>query len=186
MLWNTHMVAGLLATETYLYVTKYEISLENTPVMFGTLALSMVFATIPDADQRHSWAGKRMFPLSIMLSALNVKHRGLTHSILFTLLVWYLLTLTPLPTLCIIGAVIGYSSHWFIDMFNQTGIQIFYPLQKKIKFGTNIKVQSMGETIFQMGCVGLIFVVAFLYAQPYLIELGVTEKVNFFSRIFSI
>ncbi|MFS0883347.1 metal-dependent hydrolase [Metabacillus niabensis] len=186
MLYNTHMIAGLLATESYLVLTGYELKTENIPEICIAMALTLVFSTMPDADQRQSWAGKRFFPLSLILSILGVAHRGLTHSLLFTLVVWYLLTLTPLSDVLVLSAVIAYASHWFIDMFNVTGIQILYPLQMKFKFGTNIDVDGFGEVLFRNICLGLLALITFIWVKPYITDIGIIENLKFFFRFFSI
>jgi len=128
MLQKTHSAAGLVAAETILVA-------HDVPFLSwtaaGALLLGCLAGTIADVDKPGSTMAKVLFPLSALLRFLNVRHRTATHSALCVAALWAL-TL-PLPALYRIVFVAAYASHPIIDLFNEKGVQLLWPLKLKIR-----------------------------------------------------
>ena len=94
-----------------------------TALLIGTnlpqLALVVAGSLLPDIDHSGSMLGKHIKPISRRL-----KHRHLTHSLLF-LLAAHIIS----PYLGI-----GVFTHIFLDMLNPQGVKLFYPNKKSIRF----------------------------------------------------
>ena len=93
------------------------------------IAVGAVAGLIPDIDQDQSKLG-RFNPLSGLMS-----HRGFAHSIVFALLVSliaYEITSAAgwrkeIPFCIFLGMI----SHIAMDMFNNKGVQVFWPVKKR-------------------------------------------------------
>jgi inner membrane protein len=147
MLQKTHSAAGLVAAETILVA-------HDVPFLSwtaaGALLLGCLAGTIADVDKPGSTMAKVLFPLSALLRFLNVRHRTATHSALCVAALWAL-TL-PLPALYRIVFVAAYASHPIIDLFNEKGVQLLWPLKLKIRLlpaPLAIDTGSASETIFR-------------------------------------
>ncbi|MDF2719921.1 MAG: LexA-binding, inner rane-associated hydrolase [Paenibacillus sp.] len=136
MLQKTHSAAGLVAAE---------IVLVNLQVPFlswdaaGAILLGCLAGTLADVDKPGSTMAKVLFPLSALLKLIHVRHRTLTHSILFVAAL--ALAASPLPMLYFWVLVAAYASHPLIDLLNENGVQLFWPLKGKAR---RSKRQSVG------------------------------------------
>lgn len=97
-------------------------------VLVGSLA--------PDIDIQGSPASKVLY--------IDVEHRSFFHSITAALII-------SLPLFFIskdfaLGFFAGYLSHLFLDMFNPSGVPLFFPGQKRQRI-MKIRVGSIGEYI---------------------------------------
>ena len=97
-----------------------------------SLAVSALAAYGPDLDTARSTISGAV-PGAGIVGRL-VAHRTVTHSLLMTGVIWILLTHLAVPWYVLAGVVIGWISHWFIDMFNREGVQLFWPLPIWVKF----------------------------------------------------
>ncbi|MFD0692954.1 metal-dependent hydrolase [Paenibacillus sp. GCM10027628] len=128
MLQKTHSVAGLVSAELVLvYQHASFLSWEAA----GALLLGCLAGTLADVDKPGSTMAKVLFPLSALLKVLQVKHRTVTHSIL--LLILLMLVSSPLPNLFFWVFIISYASHPLIDLLNDKGVQLFWPIKLKIR-----------------------------------------------------
>jgi len=149
MLQKTHSAAGLVAAETILVA-------HDVPFLSwtaaGALLLGCLAGTIADVDKPGSTMAKVLFPLSALLRVLNVRHRTVTHSALCVAALWALTLTLPLPAVYRIVFVAAYASHPIIDLFNEKGVQLLWPLKLKIRLlpaGLAIDTGSASETIFR-------------------------------------
>lgn len=99
----------------------------SIPLNLLWLGAGCLFSLLPDIDSQNSRVGRIFFFLSKRIEK-RFGHRSITHSLLGIVILG--LVLFPLrfisPTL--FGAcLVGYSSHVFLDSFNKTGVQLFYP-----------------------------------------------------------
>ncbi len=113
-----------------------------------------IAALLPDVDHSSSFLGKRTKIFSFL------KHRGLTHSILGLVLLYYILYALKIYYFPQIGPFINYiligcGSHIFLDMLTPSGIRLFYPLKKRVKIPL-IKTGSAWENVFMFAMLGLI------------------------------
>lgn len=102
---KTHLTAGLV-----------------TALAFGMnapqIALVAVGSILPDIDHSGSTLGKMIKPISR-----HLRHRGVTHSLLFLIAISFL---SPY-----LG--IGVLTHILLDIFNPKGVELLYPWKKNIK-----------------------------------------------------
>lgn len=146
MMQKTHGVAGVIAAEAVLL--HYQQPLLSIPGVISIL-LGCLAGPLADVDKSGSLVAKMFFPLSWVLQRLRVEHRTATHSILIVYVI-SLLTL-PLPEVIRWAFVLAYATHPFIDMFNPQGVQLLWPLKKRVRFLPQIiavRTNSWAETIF--------------------------------------
>lgn len=91
-----------------------------------------IFSVLPDLDTSKSFVGRRLPIISRLLL-----HRGFTHS-LVCLAILYTLILHFLNAKIALYASFGWGSHIVLDMFNPTGVQLFWPCKKFISLGNII------------------------------------------------
>lgn len=116
----------------------------------GALLLGCLAGTLADVDKPGSTMAKVLFPLSALLQILKVRHRTVTHSILFTLALAGFTS--ALPALYFWVFVTAYASHPLIDLLNEKGVQLLWPLKWKIRVLPKflaVDTGSMSETVFQ-------------------------------------
>jgi len=135
----------------------------------GTAAAASLLSLLPDIDHPESTIGRIFSPLSKYIQR-KYGHRTVTHSIFAIMFVSaVLLPLLLIPRLLQWGgpfwtglyaaALLAFSSHVFIDLFNKSGVRIFAPFSQKeyISFRTptlRILVSSWQEYM-------LLFVIVF-------------------------
>ncbi|WP_213427528.1 MULTISPECIES: metal-dependent hydrolase [Paenibacillus] len=129
-----HSAAGIVLAET--------IILSNgKPTWEITVAAvigSGILALLPDLDHRSSTIS-RTFPLQFASHGLNLlgfRHRAQMHSLSALLvlggLMWvYSIQIPWILSVCFFTA---YASHIFLDMFNEEGVELFWPLPWRIRF----------------------------------------------------
>ena len=83
MLQKTHSIAGMISAEIVLI---YQDISFFTWDAAGSLLLGCLAGTLADVDKPGSTMAKVLFPLSALLHVLKIKHRTLTHSLLFMVL----------------------------------------------------------------------------------------------------
>lgn len=167
MLQKTHSVAGLIAAEIVL------IHGDNSFFTWdavGALLLGCLAGTLADVDKPGSTMAKVLFPLSALLHILKIKHRTLTHSFAFMgLLIMLSLSMNPLFFWVFI---LAYASHPLIDLLNDRGVQLFWPLPFKIRLLPKwiaIDTGSTSETVFRWLLLVICLVLPFWnYVLPFL------------------
>lgn len=143
-------------------ITAFTLALAVWKVIGGNLILALVLSVIgslaPDIDHAKSRIGQR---LSRTSNYINDKygHRGITHSLLGTitvsLIVYVILVMIGLES-GLKWFILGYLSHLITDMFNPTGIPLFYPYSKK--YGLNIiSTGSKDEREYYLGMYVILF-----------------------------
>ncbi|MEF3306731.1 metal-dependent hydrolase [Paenibacillus sp. GYB003] len=147
MLQKTHSAAGLVAAEIILVR-------QGVPFLSweaaGAILLGCLAGTLADVDKPGSTMAKVLFPLSAFLKLLHVRHRTLTHSALF--IAALALAASPLPALYYWVFVTAYASHTAIDLLNENGVQLFWPIKGKIRLLPKfiaIDTGSASETAFR-------------------------------------
>lgn len=166
MIYKTHHVAGLVAAELVLF--HY-----HQPILTWQTLASLVGAYLAgpaaDVDQPHSFVGSKVKPVSLFLQGIGIRHRTLTHSILFMVFFWLMLLAIPLPDVVRWAILAGYVSHPIIDLFNEEGVELLWPLKFRIKLLPSviaIRVESPGELLFRLGCTIGSYGLLFLYVAP--------------------
>lgn len=139
MKYRTHIAGGLaLGYVVYNNMNFSFANIDNKSSFFIATAGLLVGSLISDIDTKKSYASNKAKPISFITSKL-LKHRGYTHSIVgtlsMTLIVYFLLEYFGLKSNAInlfsISFMLGMISHILLDMFNPTGVELFYPFTDK-------------------------------------------------------
>ena len=149
---KTHLVCGLLCGE--LIVIGQNITDINT-MSFVVLATA-VGAIFPDIDQPQSMmSGSSGVAKSMSRTIASVtQHRGITHTLAFMALIWYLFSFL-MPYLGHYGPtvracfIVGMISHLMLDTLNEKGIMWFWPFIWKHIHILRIRTGSPAEIIFR-------------------------------------
>jgi len=153
MLQKTHSAAGLVAAELVLVV--HDVPFLSVQAA-AALLVGCLAGPLADIDKQGSTMAKLLFPLSALLRFLKVRHRTLTHSILFIALL--LLLVTPLSDFYGLIFIAAYASHPLIDLFNEQGVQLFWPIKGKIRLLPKwlaVDTGSATETVFRWLLLGI-------------------------------
>jgi inner membrane protein len=125
----THILAGTVFTG--IMCSFYNINLfQKTEYIIICALLSI----LPDIDTTKSLVGKIFYPLAWFIGR-RFGHRTLTHSLIFVLTVWTLLTaMTGLEIITDPGIIkislFALVSHIIIDMLTLQGVPFFYPFMR--------------------------------------------------------
>ncbi len=109
----------------------------------------LFFTLVPDIDTSESYLGRRVFPISWILSLL-FGHRRFFHSLLFALLLFSLPWLFGFE-LFAIAAGLGISSHLLMDALTREGVYPLYPLSFRVH--GPISTGGLVELLFSCGLV---------------------------------
>ncbi|UKS28840.1 metal-dependent hydrolase [Paenibacillus sp. HWE-109] len=170
MLQKTHSIAGFISAEIVLI--SQDISFFSWDAA-GVLLLGCLAGTLADVDKPGSTMAKVLFPLSALLRLLKIKHRTLTHSLLFMLLLGMIAM--PLPPLFFWAFLISYASHPLIDLLNERGVELFWPISFKIRILPKfiaIDTGSASETVFRWLLLIVSLLVPLLHLFPQLLHVG--------------
>lgn len=128
MLQRTHSLAGLLAAESVVLVMNQSLFSWEAA---GALMLGCLAGPMADIDKQGSTVAKVFIPLSFLLRILRIKHRTLTHSIVF--LIGLFLLLSPLPPVILWSCLIAYATHPLLDLLNEQGVALLWPIRTKFR-----------------------------------------------------
>jgi inner membrane protein len=147
MLQKTHSVAGFVAAEIVLV---YQGATFFSWEAAGALLLGCLSGTLADVDKPGSTMAKVLFPLSALLRIMKVHHRTMTHSII--LIIVLVILARPLPALLFWSFIIAYLSHPLIDLLNDKGVHLLWPLKMNFRVLPKfiaIDTGSLSETVFR-------------------------------------
>ena len=128
----------------------------NNKIVFAIVALIATF--IPDIDSRYSTLGKKKINRILQFFT---KHRGITHSFVFLILITIGILL--FSNVVALGIFLGWSLHLFADSFTRDGIKLFYPFFPKLK-GSG-KISTGGKTEILIFVLFVIFDVALVFGK---------------------
>jgi len=138
---HTHLAfAGAVGVSTIGMVGMMNSGLDLA--FFGTGL--MIGALLPDIDHAGSALGRRI-PIIPTVISFVFGHRGLTHSLLFLVLLG--LTRPWFSPQFYLGLMIGTISHLVGDMMTHRGIQLFYPFKMAISFPVSFKTGGVVEQV---------------------------------------
>lgn len=119
MMFKTHAVFALLLSILFIQIFEMD-------YWYLFMFVSVFVAGIPDIDLHKSTYGKKIKPISFLLN-LFFGHRGLFHSILFALALFFLFGILGNETLAA-AALLGYTSHLILDGLTKEGIMPLTPI----------------------------------------------------------
>ena len=121
-------------------------------------------AVLPDIDEPKSLIGRKLAPLAFILRLFNLKHRTLSHSIIFALLFLIPGLFLPYPyNAIVLGVGTGAVLHCVGDLLTISGLKYFlYPfktelhlLPEKMRFRTG----GLVEQVLILGLVGINYII---------------------------
>ena len=106
----------------------------HLPVDIYFLLGIIIGAVLPDIDEPKSFIGRKLFFLAAGLRAIGLKHRTLSHSVIFALIFILPAFIVPSPYKNILfGLGIGSILHCVGDLFTISGLKYFlYPIKKEL------------------------------------------------------
>lgn len=164
MLQKTHSLAGIVAAEcVIMYYHQPLLSWESgVALLIGCMA-----GPLADVDKKGSTMAKIFLPISFILQLLKVKHRTLTHSLLF--LAGLTMLLSPLPPFFYWTCLLAYASHPLIDMLNDKGIALLWPWNMKFRLVPSflaIKTGSYAESVFRLILLIIVIILPIVFLLP--------------------
>ena len=120
----------------------------------GDIAQAGAWLISESADPR-AFYGAILLLLCIV--AAFTKHRTFSHSIVFALSVWFLMSRAFEPAAVPLTA--GVVSHIVLDLLNEHGIQLFWPFSSKLRFKLCSSKGAVNSFLFYLG-IGASFLLA--------------------------
>lgn len=135
---KTHVIGGLTAGLSVAYFTYTD------PIIL--VSASVVGSLIPDICHSGSRLGKNLPILSRLINFV-FGHRSFTHSLVFLILTAFLVDYFFPNDALKIGLLAGMISHYILDMGTKSGIQLFFPIDFKVKFPITTRTGSHAEKL---------------------------------------
>lgn len=162
MRYNTHLACALVIAVPILHVTNHLDVASITALSLGTL--------MPDIDEPQSFIGRRTAAGVSHLMNIIFGHRGMTHTICATTLVFFIGILISkwglLPYYSTTAFTLGYFLHILADSFSKSGVPWLLPFsKKKYKSGFGVMYYTTGsivEHLIFICMVGLLGVMVYM------------------------
>ena len=135
---KTHIMGGITASLAVGHAAN-----ENPLIMVGA---GIVGALLPDICHSGSRIGRR-FPILSRIINLLFGHRTFTHSLLFLVIVPFLIDRFFPNDILKYGLLTGMVSHYILDMATRSGIKLFFPLDLTVRFPLTIRTGSKVENL---------------------------------------
>ncbi|QOV11509.1 metal-dependent hydrolase [Viridibacillus arvi] len=135
---NTHILGGITAGLAFAQISNYD-----PLILIGS---SVVGALIPDICHSGSKIG-RTFRITSKIVNKIFGHRSFTHSLLFLLLMSFVMNTYISNESITAGVLLGMVSHYFLDMATKNGIKLFFPLKITVRFPLTTRTGSKVENI---------------------------------------
>ncbi len=135
---KTHIVGGIASGMALASVTSYD-----PTILFLSGAVG---GLIPDICHGGSKIGRKAPTLSKVINVL-FGHRTFTHSLLFLLLVWFVLGAFVSIESITLGVLVGMASHLVLDAATKNGIKLLYPLSITIRLPITIRTGGSAEYV---------------------------------------
>ena len=135
---KTHILGGIAASLAYAQITNHD------PIIM--VSTGIVGALLPDICHGGSKIGRKLPILSKIINTL-FGHRTFTHSLLFLVIVAWLLN-SFIPNEAVkVGFLAGMVSHYVLDMATKNGIKLFFPLSMTVRLPLTTKTGSKVESV---------------------------------------
>lgn len=146
---KVHSAAGITLSSYVMTIYPQNSFVVATAAIVGSAFLAL----LPDADHVGSSISQLPgFNLVSRLFSLILKHRGFTHSLVAVFLLFMVLKQNDFKLILIWVWVGSYASHILLDLFNEQGVQLFWPLPYKITllpgiFSVSSQPNSLVQTV---------------------------------------
>lgn len=135
---KTHILGGIAASLAYAQMTNHD------PIIM--VSAGIVGALLPDICHSGSKIGRKLPILSKLVNML-FGHRTFTHSLLFLVMIaWLLNSFIPNDAVKA-GFLAGMVSHYVLDMVTKNGIKLFFPLSMTVRLPLTTKTGSKVESL---------------------------------------
>ncbi|UEX90638.1 metal-dependent hydrolase [Staphylococcus ratti] len=134
---KTHSSAGLLIGA--MVATHFELDVFESVT---AIVLAGIASLFPDICHTRSKMGQRFKLTSFIIKHL-FGHRTFTHSFLFVLIIYYLLTLIQTPLYYMISIICGMLSHVLLDMLTPRGVRLLFPIPLRVRFPIQFKTGGL-------------------------------------------
>ncbi|MGG0663228.1 metal-dependent hydrolase [Viridibacillus arvi] len=135
---NTHILGGITAGLAFAQISNYD-----PLILIGS---SVVGALIPDICHSGSKIG-RTFRITSKIVNKIFGHRSFTHSLLFLLLMSFVMNTYISNESITAGVLLGMVSHYILDMATKNGIKLFFPVKITVRFPLTTRTGSKVENI---------------------------------------
>ncbi|UOQ84102.1 metal-dependent hydrolase [Gracilibacillus salinarum] len=135
---KTHLMGGIATATVVATYTEYD------PVLF--IAAGAIGGLIPDICHGGSKIGRR-FPLLSKIINSIFGHRTFTHSLLFIVVMRFVLTMFITNQSIIMGVLAGMVSHFVLDAMTKNGIKLFYPVNITVRFPVTTRTGGAVEHV---------------------------------------
>ncbi|KOO51031.1 metal-dependent hydrolase [Viridibacillus arvi] len=135
---NTHILGGITAGLAFAQISNYD-----PLILIGS---SVVGALIPDICHSGSKIG-RTFRMTSKIVNKIFGHRSFTHSLLFLLLMSFVMNTYISNESITAGVLLGMVSHYILDMATKNGIKLFFPVKITVRFPLTTRTGSKVENI---------------------------------------
>lgn len=184
MTYPTHQLTGVVISLAYMKHTG--------DITLYPLLVSSISSLIPDIDEPHSRAGRKIPILSQLIKTIFGHRNGMTHSFfamaLFSTIFYVILnSLKTEPSLSLLLTthfILGYSGHLLMDIITKSGIPLLWPIKKqKISIGQiKIKSKKIGPHKYKPGwgerITQLILLITLIYLSHELIAYNLKDLIE--------
>lgn len=150
MVGKTHIVGGVAASLAFAQVANLD------PIIM--MGAGVVGALLPDICHGGSLIGRKMPLVSKIVNTL-FGHRSFTHSILFFVIIAYLLNSFVPFEAARVGFLVGMVSHFILDMATKNGVKLLFPINLTVRFPLTVKTGGSAETVI----LGVLTLISFYY-----------------------
>ena len=154
MTYRTHIIGGM--TSALLIRDQMSFLAEGgftSPSFLLLMAGGILGSLLPDIDHKNSYIGRKTLGIFSFL-----KHRGLTHSLIFALSILTVMLIFNINNSFTLGLFVGILSHLALDLITHSGLEyLFYPFKFPIRLPkiNPIKTGGIFEVFIFIGLVAL-------------------------------
>jgi inner membrane protein len=162
MIGLTHSIVGIATTYSVGYLLEANHLLSVSPVGIVSITVgAIIFSQLPDIDTKNSRISNSLGFITKIPSYV-LKHRGFTHSLFALLVLAGILLLITHSYVISILLLSAYFSHLAIDMFNKTGLQLFFPVKNRFALYLVKSDNVVANFLLNVTGISIIFCIAYL------------------------
>lgn len=141
MIAKTHILFG-----AGLALVASQVAHLSVPTTILVVSTGAIGGLLPDIDHPGSTFGRRIWPVSLVISKV-FGHRGITHSLIAVAGLTSLLFSGHHLSAASLGLIVGYLSHLLGDFITPHGIPLFWPIKRCYRIPHPIRTGGFGESV---------------------------------------